>query len=113
METLIQAVSNPYRREILRMVWDDELASGEIADRLDITWPSTSRNLKVLKEAGLVSERRRGNHRYYRADRVALRPVEALLQEMWRANLDQVARLAEAAERRARPGAGPREESPS
>lgn len=102
MTTLVRAVSNPYRREILRLVWNDEMASGEIAARLDISWPSTSRNLKVLREAGAVSERRSGNHRFYQADRVALRPVEPLLREMWRENLDKIADLAESAERERR-----------
>lgn len=95
MASLLQAVSNPHRREILRLVWDDELSSGEIASSLDITWPSTSRNLKVLREAGAVTERRAGNHRFYRADRQKLRPVEPLLREMWQEHLDAIAALAE------------------
>lgn len=100
--TLIEAVSNPYRREILRLVWDAELTSGEIAARFDVTWPSISRNLKVLREAGLVLERRAGTQRLYRADRKAARPVEALLREMWEQNLDRIAILAERKERRGR-----------
>lgn len=102
MVTLIQAVSNPYRREILRLVWDDELSSGEIASQLDISWPSTSRNLKVLKDASAVTERRAGTYRFYRADRDALRPVESLLREMWRDSLDKIAALAEQTEREGR-----------
>jgi DNA-binding transcriptional ArsR family regulator len=100
VENLIQAVSNPYRREILRLVWDRERSSGEIAACFDVAWPSISRNLKVLKQAGLVRERRLRNQRLYQADRDALRAVEPLLRQMWERNLDRVAMLAEGAERK-------------
>lgn len=96
MEALVQAVANPHRRQILRLVWDDELSSGQIASHFDITWPSISRNLKVLREAGLVRERRVGNQRLYQADRDALRPLEAILAEMWEEGLDRIARAVEA-----------------
>lgn len=95
----IRAVANPYRREILRLVWSEELSSGDIARRFDVRWPSISRNLKVLREAGLVVERRVGTQRLYSANREALRPLEALLREMWKANLDKIAALAEERER--------------
>lgn len=97
--TALQAVSNPHRRAILRLVWKAELSAGEIAERFEISWPAVSQNLKVLRDAGLVFERRDGKRRLYRADRVALKPLEAVLRAMWEADLDVLGDLAEQEER--------------
>lgn len=99
MEAALQAVANPHRRRILRLVWDSELSSSQIASNLEVTWPAVSQNLRVLREAGLVVERRDGTRRLYRADRKRLRPLETLLREMWRADLDRLKELAEAEQR--------------
>jgi len=101
-ETALRAVASPRRRAILRLVWDRELSSRAIADHFDITWPAISQNLKVLEIAGLVRTRREGTSRYYRADRARLRPLKAVLTAMWESDLDRLAELAEAEERRAR-----------
>jgi len=55
--------------------------------------------LRVLKESGLVRERRVGTSRLYRADRRALRPLEAYLRRMWERDIDRLRLLAEAEER--------------
>jgi len=94
------ALSSPRRREILRLVWSDELPAGDIARAFDVSWPAISQNLRVLKEAGLVRERRRGTNRLYRADRVALKPLESYLRGMWARKIDRLRLLAEAEERR-------------
>jgi len=96
MQALLEAVSTPRRREILRLVWDAERSSGEIASHFDASWPSISRSLKTLRDAGAVKERRLGNQRLYRADRKALRPLEAFLRQFWKAGLE---RLGEAMEK--------------
>lgn len=93
------ALSSPRRREILRLVWSEERAAGEIAKAFDVTWPAISQNLRVLKEAGLVKERRIGTSRLYKADRVALKPLESYLRSMWSRNVDRLRLLAEAEER--------------
>jgi DNA-binding transcriptional ArsR family regulator len=93
------ALSSARRREILRMVWSDERAAGDIARAFDVTWPAISQNLRVLKEAGLVKERRLGTSRLYRADRVALRPLEGYLKSMWSRQIDRLRLLAEEEER--------------
>ena len=93
------ALSNPRRREILRLIWNDERSAGDIATAFDVTWPAISQNLRVLKEAGLLVERRQGTSRLYRADRVALKPLEAYLRSMWSRNVDRLRLLAEAEER--------------
>ena len=69
VQTALQAVSHPHRREILRLVWDAEMSSREIASHFDVTWQTVSHNLRVLREAGLVSERRDGTRRLYRTAR--------------------------------------------
>ncbi|HUF58456.1 MAG TPA: metalloregulator ArsR/SmtB family transcription factor [Actinomycetota bacterium] len=92
MQAVLDAISSPRRREILRLVWDEELSSGEIAGKFDVSWPAMSQNLKVLRTAGLVRERREGTKRFYRADREALGPVGDVLRQMWEQDLDALQR---------------------
>ena len=93
------ALSSPRRREIVRLVWSDERSAGEIAKAFEVTWPAISQNLRVLKDAGLIKERRVGTSRLYRADRAALKPLESYLRGMWSRNVDRLRLLAEAEER--------------
>ncbi|MGH2491722.1 MAG: metalloregulator ArsR/SmtB family transcription factor [Candidatus Limnocylindria bacterium] len=95
-DVALKAVANPHRRTILRLVWDEELTSGEIASHFDISWPAISQNLRVLTDAGLVRARRAGTTRFYRADRGRARPLKAVLTQMWEADLDRLGELAEA-----------------
>jgi DNA-binding transcriptional ArsR family regulator len=88
---LLDVVSSPRRREILRLVWDAERSSSEIAAHFPASWPSISRSLRELRLAGVVRERRDGQKRLYLADREALRPLEAILTELWSAGLDRMA----------------------
>lgn len=96
MQAHLKAISNPRRREILRLVWDGELSAGQIAARFDVSWPAVSQNLNVLRRAGLIFERRDGARRLYRADREALGSLEVVLRDMWEQDLD---RLKDAIER--------------
>jgi len=98
MDTLL-ALSSPVRREILRLVWTEERPAGDIARAFTVSWPAVSQNLRVLKEAGLVRERREGTRRLYRADRAALKPLEAYLRKTWSRKIDRLRLLAEAEER--------------
>jgi DNA-binding transcriptional ArsR family regulator len=95
LENAMEAIASPRRRQILRLVWDAERSAGDIAAAFDVSWPAVSQNLRVLKESGLVTERRDGTHRYYRADRRALGPLEAILREMWTKEIGRLGRLAE------------------
>jgi len=96
----LQALSSPRRREIVRLVWSSERSAGDIARAFEVSWPAISQNLRVLKDAGLVKERRSGTSRLYRADRVALRPLESYLRSMWTRKIDRLRLLAEAEERK-------------
>jgi DNA-binding transcriptional ArsR family regulator len=100
-QAVLDAVSSPRRREILRIVWDTERSSGEIAAHFPASWPSISRSLRELRLAGVVNERREGQQRFYRADREALRPLEGFLTQLWETGLDRMAKHA-AKERRTR-----------
>ena len=96
LETAMEAITNARRRQILRLVWDAERSAGEIASTVDdVSWPAVSQNLRLLKDSGLIVERRAGTHRYYKADRRALGPLEAVLQQMWTADLGRLRDLAE------------------
>jgi DNA-binding transcriptional ArsR family regulator len=84
-------------------VWDRELSAGEIASHFDdVSWAAVSQHLRVLREAGLLRERREGNHRLYRADRSALGPLRSVLKSLWSQDLDRLRTLAEGNPRGAR-----------
>ena len=63
-----RAIADETRREILRLLRDGPLTSGEIADRFDSSWPTISRHLAVLREAGLVTAERQGQAIRYELD---------------------------------------------
>ena len=99
MEAALKAIAAPRRREILRLVLDSELSAGEIASQFDISAPAVSQHLGVLKEAGLVSERRNGTRRLYRARPEGLTDLKAFLEEFWGDRLEALKREAEREER--------------
>jgi DNA-binding transcriptional ArsR family regulator len=92
----LRVVGEPTRREILRLVWEDELPAGEIAERFDVTFGAVSQHLGVLRQAGFVTIRVAGNKRFYRADRAAIGPLALALEAMWSASLDRLAAAVEA-----------------
>jgi DNA-binding transcriptional ArsR family regulator len=98
MEAL-QVIAAPRRLRILELVWDRELAAGDIAAEFDVTWSAISQHLTLLREAGLVIERREGTSRLYRADKVALGPLRAVVEDHWRNSLSRIKLLAEAEQR--------------
>ena len=95
MDAAIRAIAEPRRRAILRLVWDAERASGEIASHFDITGPAVSQHLKVLREAGLVTERREGTRHLFSANRLALRDLRDHLAWMWDESLADLKAAAE------------------
>jgi DNA-binding transcriptional ArsR family regulator len=95
----VKVIAEPRRRELLRLCWRQECTASDLAASFDVTFGAVSQHLKVLREAGLVTVRRDGTRRYYRANRVALGPLAEYLEAMWAGRLDTLATLAEAAER--------------
>ena len=91
----LQVIAEPRRRKILALVWADEMSAGDIAAHFDVTFGAVSQHLGVLREAGLVSVRREGNRRWYRADRERLGSLRLVLEAMWADTLDQLAETIE------------------
>jgi DNA-binding transcriptional ArsR family regulator len=91
----LRALAEPRRRAILQLVAHDELSAGEIAATFDVTRPAVSQHLTVLKNAGLITERRDGTRRLYRGDPSGLQAVRAMLDELWASSLDVARRLVE------------------
>jgi DNA-binding transcriptional ArsR family regulator len=102
MQTVVHAISEPRRREILRLVRDRELSAGEIAARFDVTRPTISQHLTVLKDAGLLSERREGTRRLYRARPEGLVELRSFLDGFWEDSLERLKLAAEQEERKGR-----------
>ena len=96
----MRALAEPHRREILRLVSDRELPAGRIAEHFDVTGPAVSQHLRVLKEAGLLTERREGTRRLYRARAEGLAELKSFLESFWDDRLDALKRAAEREERR-------------
>lgn len=95
MEPALRALSDPGRRRILTLVRDEEHSAGEIAAEFTVSWPAVSQHLRVLKEAGLVTERREGTRRFYRARPEGLADVRAFLDEFWDDKLERLKREVE------------------
>jgi DNA-binding transcriptional ArsR family regulator len=95
MEAALKAIAEPRRRTILSLVRDGELSAGEIASHFEVTRPAVSQHLNVLKEAGLVSERRNGTRRFYRARPEGLVELRDFLNGFWDVRLEALKREAE------------------
>ena len=99
VDAALKALAEPRRRAILRLVWSQELPATDIADRFpDVTRPAISQHLSVLKEAHLVSERRDGTRRMYRANPDTMAELRAFLDDYWTSGLERLRDVAEAAE---------------
>lgn len=102
MDAALKAIAEPRRRAILRLVWDRELAAGEIASHFDVTRPAVSQHLRVLKDADLVDERRDGTRRLYVAKHDTVAELRDFLDDYWSASLTSLRDVAEDAERQQR-----------
>jgi DNA-binding transcriptional ArsR family regulator len=101
MEAVLKAIAEPRRREILRLVSGGELTAGEIAARFDVTRPAISQHLTILRNAGLLEERREGTRRLYRVRPEAFGEVRAYLESFWDEGLLALKNVVESDERRA------------
>jgi DNA-binding transcriptional ArsR family regulator len=89
------AIADPTRRRLLELVRDREVPAGELASKFDVSRPAVSRHLRVLRQAGLVHERREGRLRLYRADPAPLAELRDWLEQYWEERLDALRVLAE------------------
>jgi DNA-binding transcriptional ArsR family regulator len=99
---IFEAVAQPKRREILRLISGGELSAGEIASHFAITQPAISQHLKVLKDVGLVNERREGTKRLLSVRAEGLADLHGLLDELLPAGLERLKQAAEEEERSGR-----------
>jgi DNA-binding transcriptional ArsR family regulator len=99
-DAVLRALTEPQRLRILRLVRDGELPAGQIAEHFDITAQAVSQHLKVLKDAGVLTERRDGTKRLYSIRPEAVESLHAFLDELWPPAL---ARLKDAIENDGRP----------
>lgn len=100
MDAAVRAIAEPRRREILRLVRDRERTAGEIASRFDVTRPAVSQHLTVLRDAGLLSERREGTRRLYSARPEGLAELREFLDGFWSDRLERLRLAAELEQQR-------------
>jgi DNA-binding transcriptional ArsR family regulator len=77
------AIADPIRRRVLELVRDDDLPAGALAERFDVSRPAVSRHLRVLKAAGLVTDRADGTRRLYRLHDEGIDVVRGYLEQVW------------------------------
>lgn len=105
----LQAIADPTRRRILRLVRDQEISAGAIAREFpEISRPSVSQHIRVLLNAGLLIVRRAGNRRLYRLRTAGLSGAAAFVNDLW---TDSLARLKDSAEQEDRRNAQRKEQS--
>ena len=100
MQDVLDAVVEPRRREILRLLSSVELPAGAIAAHFpDVSRPAVSQHVRVLKDAGLVSERRDGTRRFYRIRAEGFRDLQVYFAQFWDSRLEALRVEAEREER--------------
>jgi DNA-binding transcriptional ArsR family regulator len=87
-DVVFRALAEPRRRAILSLVASVELPAGKIAEHFEVTRSAISQHLQVLKDAGLITERRDGTRRLYRASEVTLVELRAFLEGLWRQSFE-------------------------
>ena len=100
-DAVLRALAEPQRRRILTLVRDGERPAGDIASHFNITPQAVSQHLRVLKDAGLLEERRVGTRRLYALRPAAIQPVRDYLDELWPISLERLKRVVEADRQRA------------
>jgi DNA-binding transcriptional ArsR family regulator len=97
VRTAWEALGDPTRRAIVACLAERPRAVGELADELPITRPAVSQHLKVLKDAGLVTDRAAGTRRVYRLSPEGLGALRDQLDTFWHRALDGYRDVAESA----------------
>jgi DNA-binding transcriptional ArsR family regulator len=100
MDLVAKAIAEPRRRQILALVRERELSAGEIAAGFDVSRPAVSQHLTVLRGAGLLSERRQGTSRYYRARPEGLAGLRDFMDGFWTDRLERLKLAAELEQQR-------------
>jgi DNA-binding transcriptional ArsR family regulator len=93
--TALTALGDPTRREIFERLAERPRAVGELADQLPVSRPAVSQHLKVLKEAGLVTDRAEGTRRVYSVDPRGLAELREYFDGFWTKALNNFKEVAE------------------
>jgi DNA-binding transcriptional ArsR family regulator len=97
-----KAVADDNRRQVLLLLKDKERTPSEIATHFDFTLPALSTHLKVLRDAGLISERREGQNRYYSVNKEEMSEMMRFFDQFWDDRLKSLKEYAENKERKKR-----------
>ena len=95
-----RAIAEPRRREILVLVGEGELSAGEIASGFDVSRPAISQHIAVLREAGLLDERREGTRRLYKVRPEGMAGLSDFLSRFWTNRLERLRLAAELEQQR-------------
>jgi DNA-binding transcriptional ArsR family regulator len=95
-DAVLRALAEPQRRRILELVRDGELTAGRIAEQFEITPQAVSRHLRVLRDAGVLRERREGTRRLYAIRPEAIASVREFLDDLWPDSLSRLKETIEA-----------------
>ncbi|MGB2874493.1 MAG: metalloregulator ArsR/SmtB family transcription factor [Gaiellaceae bacterium] len=79
----MDALGDPTRRTIFELLREGQRSVGELAAGLPVSRPAVSQHLRILKEAGLVTERRNGTRRFYRVDPDGLGEIRDYFDDFW------------------------------
>ena len=99
-DLVARAIAEPRRRQILSLTRDGELSAGEIAAGFEISRPAVSQHIAVLRDAGLLAERREGTRRLYRARPEALAGLRDFIEGFWTERLERLKLAAELEQQR-------------
>ena len=92
---VFEAIAQPKRREILRLLAGGERSATEVASNFAVTQPAISQHLKVLRETGLVEERRDGTRRLYSVRAEGLNDLHGFLADVLPGRLEELKRAVE------------------
>lgn len=95
LDLVFGALADPTRRAILASLQNEEAPVHDLAARFSISRPGVSKHLAVLRNAGLVSEERRGRENFYAIEREALAEARTWLTAFWKGRLAALKQLAE------------------
>jgi DNA-binding transcriptional ArsR family regulator len=100
---VFNAIAEPRRREILKLLATRERPVGDIVTELEMAQPSVSKHLRVLRDVGLVDIRRDGRQIFYRTNAEAIKPVHEWASQFelyWRKQLTRIKQRAEQQEKK-------------
>ena len=95
IEEALRAIAEPHRRQILKLVLEEERSAGDIASHFSVTRPAISQHLRVLQDAGLVEVRREGTRRMYHVRSQGVDELRAFLADFWGDGLLRLKTVAE------------------